>query len=104
MADTYLSQNPATPVRNVSDYAIVDVATDATTVSATPVYLYGVYVNTVLSAHTCLITDGTTTVITLVASLAAGTMLTFPGIRMKQLVVDPNDAATGNLTLFYSPQ
>ena len=64
----------------------------------------GVYVNTVLSAHTCPITDGATTVITLPASWAAGSMQSFPGIRFEtSLIVDPNDAGTGNITVAYRP-
>jgi hypothetical protein len=86
-----------------SDYAIVVVDDNSTTVFTGPCILYGVYVNTVLSAHACPIQDGTTAVITLPASLAAGTNLTFPGgIRFNtSLVVDPNDSATGNITLTY---
>lgn len=86
-----------------SDYAVVVVDDNSTTVFTGPCIVYGVYVNTVLSAHACPIQDGTTAVITLPASLAAGTNLTFPGgIRFNtSLVVDPNDAATGNITITY---
>lgn len=86
-------------------YSVVDVANDSTTVYNSPCILYGVYVNTVLSAHACPIQDNTTAVITLPASLAAGTNLLFPyGIRMEtKLIVDPNDAATGNITIAYKP-
>jgi hypothetical protein len=83
---------------------VVDVADNSTTVYTGQVLVYGVYVNTVLSAHACPIQDGSTAKITLPASLTAGTNLTFPGVRFNtSLVVDPNDAATGNITIFYRP-
>lgn len=85
-------------------YSVVDVGVDSTTVYNGPALLFGVYVNTVLSAHTCPITDGATTVITLPASWAAGSMQTFPGIRFETtLIVNPNDAGTGNITVAYRP-
>lgn len=40
-------------------YSIVNVATDSTTVCSSPAVLFGVYVNTALSAHTLLIQDQT---------------------------------------------
>jgi len=52
---------------------VVNVATDSTEVSAAPALLFGIFVNTALSAHACLIVDGSTTILTLAASLAAGT-------------------------------
>ena len=91
-------------VHNECLYAVVDVAANSTTVYNGPAILFGVYVNTVLSAHTCPITDGSTTVITLPASWAAASSATFPGIRFEtSLIVDPNDAATGNITVAYRP-
>lgn len=89
---------------NECESAVVDVADNSTTVYTGPVLIYGVYVNTVLSAHACPIQDGSTAKITLPASLAAGTNLSFPGVLFTtSLVVDPNDAATGNITIFYRP-
>ena len=83
---------------------VVDVATDSTTVSSAPALLFGIYVNTVLSAHACPIQDNATDKITLIASLAAGTNLSFPGARFEtSLIVNPNDAATGNITVFWRP-
>lgn len=85
---------------------VVDVADNSTTVSAAPAILYGIFVNTVLSAHTCPITDDVVTILTLVASAAAGTNLWFEnGIPFNtSLIVNPNDAATGSLTLVWAPQ
>lgn len=85
-------------------YSVVDVATDSTTVYNGPAILFGVYVNTGLSAHALPLKDSSTTVVTLPASAAAGAMYTFPGIRFEtSLIVDPNDAATGNVTVAYRP-
>ena len=95
----------STKVHTQCKYAVVDTSNDSTTVSSVPAVLYGIFVNTVLSAHTVLIVDGSTTVLTLPASLAAGTNLTFPGgIRFEtSLVVDPDNSSTGNITLSYLP-
>ena len=83
-------------------YAVVDVATNSTTVVNGPARLYGVYVNTVLSAHACPIEDNGTAVVTLPASFAAGSSLEFPGVTFNtSLVVNPNDVGTGNITVFY---
>jgi len=89
-------------VHEECEYTVVDLSDNVTTVSSVPAILYGVYVNTVLSADACPIEDGTTAVITLVASLAAGSNLQFPGVRFDtSLVVDPDDAATGNITVIW---
>jgi len=85
-------------------YAVIDVAADSTTAYNGPALLFGVYVNTVLSAHTLPITDASTTVVTIPASAAAGSIYTFPGIRFEtSLIVNPNDSATGNITVAYRP-
>lgn len=85
-------------------YAVVDVADNSTTVYPDRCWLHGIYVDTVLSAQACPIVDGSTTVFSLIASLAAGTMLEFPGIEFQtSLIVDPNDAATGAIRVFYTP-
>lgn len=84
---------------------VVDVADNSTTVFTGRCYLYGVYINTVLSAHTLPIKNDTTTLVTLPASAAAGTHFPLPGILFDtSLIVDPNDAATGNITLAYTPE
>ena len=85
-----------------SEYGIVDVSDNTTTVYTGACMLYGVYVNTVLSAHACPITDGATTVVTLPASAAVGTYIVLPGVRFDtSLIVNPNDAATGSITVVY---
>ncbi len=85
-------------------YMVVDVSDNSTTVRTGRCRLWGVYVNTVLSGQACPIKDDSTSVITLVASLAAGSNLNFPGIEFDtSLVVDPDDAATGSITIVYEP-
>lgn len=82
---------------------VVDVATDSTTVSAGPARLWKIYVNTALSANALPIQNASTAIFTLPASLAAGQMLDFGGVLFpSSLVVDPNDAATGNITVVWS--
>ena len=91
-------------VQEQCDYAVVDVSDNSTTVYTGACMLYGVYVNTVLSAHTCPIKDGTTSVVTLVASAAAGTSILYPGIKFNtSLIVDPNDSGTGSIVVAYRP-
>ncbi len=87
---------------NEYKYAVVDLSDNSTTVSTKPALVIGIYINTVLSAHTVVLKDDTAPVLTLVASLAAGTMVDIPPIRFEtNLIVDPNDSSTGNLTIFY---
>lgn len=82
----------------------VDTSADSTTVYNGPAILLGIYVNTVLSAHTVVISDAAVAKVTLPASLAAGTNLAFPGIRFTtSLVVDPDNSSTGNITIMYRP-
>lgn len=86
------------------EYAIIDLSTDAaTTLVSGPAILYGIYVDVVLSAHACPVLDGTTTVFSLIASLAAGSNLQFAnGIKFNtSLIVNSNDAATGTIVVFY---
>jgi hypothetical protein len=89
-------------VETECEYAVVNVATDSTTVFTGACILYGVYVNTVLSAHVLPILDGATTVVSLPASAAAGSVYTFPGIRFAtSLIVDPDNSATGSITVAF---
>ena len=89
----------------VHRYTVVSVADDSTTVSSSPAMLYSVHVNTALSAHACPIADNSTTVFSLAASSAVGTNLSWPkGIPfLTSLVVDPDNAATGSITLVWAP-
>lgn len=87
-------------------YTVVNVADDSTTVSSAPAILYSVHVNTALSAHACPIADSSTTVLSLAASAAVGTNLSWPnGIPFAtSLVVDPDNSGTGSITLVWAPQ
>jgi hypothetical protein len=91
-------------VQTQNDYAVVSVADDTTTVYTGPCMLYGVYVNTVLSAQVLPIKDGATIVVTLPASAAAGSHFPIPGIKFStSLIVDPDNAATGDIVVAYRP-
>lgn len=95
----------ATLVHMECDYAAVDVANNSTTIYTGPCLYYGAIVTTALSAHALPILDGSTTIDSFAASSAVGSFhgLTH-GVRCDtSLIVDPNDAATGNITVFYRP-
>jgi hypothetical protein len=96
--------NPAADVIQTCSATVVDTATDSTTVYTGRCYLVGIYVNTVLSAHTVVISDGASALFTLPASLAAGTKINFENAEfLTSLIVDPNDSSTGNITVMWSP-
>ncbi len=89
-------------VHEECEYAVVSVTDDTTTVFTGPCILYGAYVNTVLSAQALPIKDGTTTVVSLVASAAVGTSILYPGLRFNtSLIVDPDNAGTGSVTVAF---
>jgi hypothetical protein len=95
----------ATLVQMECDYAVVDVATDSTTVHTGPCIYYGSIVTTVLSAHALPIQDGSNVIDSFAASAAVGEdhLLTH-GVRCAtSLVVDPDNSATGRITVFYRP-
>lgn len=81
---------------------VVDTSANTTTVSAAPAVLLGIYVNTVLSAHTVLITDAATTMLTLPASMAAGTKIDCHSATFAtSLIVNPDDSSTGEIVIFW---
>lgn len=87
--------------RNIK-YSVIDTSTDTVTVFSGPCRIWGVFVNTVLSAHTVILKDDTTSIVTLPASLAAGTNIELPGIPCAtSFIVDPDNSSTGNITVFY---
>ena len=85
--------------------SVQDVGVDGpTTIHDGPALLFGVYVNTVLSAHTVIFNDGAVAKITLPASLAAGSEKDFHGARFEtSLVIAPNASSTGVVVVFYRP-
>lgn len=95
----------ADPVFHEADYLAVDASGDSTTVYTGPCIYYGATVTTALSAQVLLIQDGSNVIDAFAASSAAGTRSApASGIRCAtSLVVNPDDAATGNLTVYYRP-
>lgn len=90
-------------VETECEYAVVDLSTDSTTVFTGACIFYGAVVTTVLSAHACPILDGSNTIAAFAASAAVGTT-TYPpaGIRCAtSLVVDPDNSATGIITVLF---
>jgi hypothetical protein len=87
------------------DYSVVSVAADSTTVYTGPCIYYGAVVTTVLSAHALPILDGANTIDSFAASSAVGTYHPFNhGVRCATgITVNPNDAATGDITVLYRP-
>lgn len=84
-------------------YAVVDVADNSTTVYAEECQVRKAWVNTALSAHALPIQDGSTAIRSFAASAALNAELDFGDCTVSSLVVDPNDAATGNITIVYRP-
>lgn len=83
------------------DYNVVDLSVDSTTVSTRMSMIRGVYINVDVSAAT-IIKDGTTSVFTLPAAAAAGQYIDFGDAVFKSgIVVDPDNAATGSITVVY---
>lgn len=81
----------------------VDLAVNSTVVESVPCLVQGVYINTALSAHACPIKDGTTgQQFDIPASASAGTLYDFGECRfLENLTVDPDDTATGSITISY---
>jgi CRISPR/Cas system CSM-associated protein Csm3 (group 7 of RAMP superfamily) len=86
-------------------YASVDLSNDVTTITTVPCLIGAWEVTTVLSANACPIVDDTTTVLAIPASSAVGAFreLRRPIRTAKNLIVDPDNAATGVVTLSYRP-
>ena len=84
-------------------YAEVDLSNDITTITTVPCLVKGAYVTNVMSAHACLIKDDTRTVFALPASGAVGTrVIDEDGVKtLNNLIVDPDDAATGKITVLF---
>jgi hypothetical protein len=83
-------------------YSVVSLVDDSTAVSTKQSIIRGVFINTVLSAQALLIKDGTNTVFTIPASAAAGTFYNFgDAVFTSGIVIDPDNSATGNITVIY---
>ena len=84
-----------------ASYAVVDTSNTVTVLNA-PGYVYGVFVNTALSAHTVVVKDATAAIATIPASAAAGASYNLFGVYCAtSIVVDPDDSSTGSITIIY---
>ena len=80
----------------------VDLSTNITTILAVPTLVHGAYVTSIVSAHNVMIKDGTTHKHTIPASATVGNAYAFGPARYEtSLIVDPDDAGTGKITLTY---
>lgn len=83
-------------------YAVVDLADDDTEVTAKRAMIRGVYINVALSAHSVPVQDGTSTVFSIPASSSAGQFIPFGDVVFDGgITIDPNDSATGSITIVY---
>ncbi|MCH6559110.1 hypothetical protein IH799_02015, partial [candidate division KSB1 bacterium] len=84
---------------------MIDLSVNITTVANTSVIVRGYHVNTTISAHVTDINDGATTIFKIPAGLTAGTVVEFASdegvIFEESLIVDPDDSATGDITILY---
>lgn len=82
---------------------IVDLATDAdVVVTASPAYLVGFRVDTVMSAHAAIIKDNTTPMITIAASTAANyNENCYNATFATNITVESDNAATGKVAVFW---
>lgn len=92
-------------VKDEWNYTSVTLADNSTVVSAVPSIIGNMWINTALSAHVCVIKDGTATVFTIPASAPAttteATAFTFlRGTRFEtNLTIDPDDAMTDGVLI-----
>jgi hypothetical protein len=84
-----------------------DLSNNDTEVYGGPCQLVGVHVHTALSAHACPLKDGGTSGtewFSIPASSPAGTWIEAGGMVFSStLHIDPNDSATGQVTIVYTP-
>lgn len=86
------------------DSDVVNLTDNSTTVYNGRCLVRSIYVNSDTSAHAIAIKDGSTTVFTVPASTPAGVRFVFGDSHFKtSLVVDPDDAASGSITVTYKP-
>ena len=91
-------------VHEECEHTVVNMTDNTTTVNTGPTLLVGIYVNIVLTAAAVEIENvAGTSVLTLPASLAAGSNLDFHGLRFPTaLIINPADAAaSGQITVLW---
>lgn len=81
----------------------VDLSDNVTTVTASACLFRGATVTTDISAQDCPITDGTSNISGFAASSAVGTQVDGMAVRAAKLVVDPDDSATGVISVVWKP-
>ncbi len=87
---------------NECEYTVVDLDDDTTTVFTGPCILFGLTVTTALTAQVLPVLDGAVNIAGLPASAAVGTTTQYAGIRCNtSLIVDPDNAATGRVTVIW---
>jgi len=91
----------ATPSKTNYKYELVDLATDSTTIGHC--ILKKVRVHTAMSAHACPILDGSTELWSIPLSSAVGVEIDMGEVEVQNLVVDPDNAATGKVLVIYKP-
>src|SRR3990167_1198075 len=95
----------ADPVFQEATYSVQDVSNNVTIIYAHPCIYYGAVVTTVLSAAVVVVQDVSTIIDAFAASSAVGTLHALPaGIRCDtNLTINPDDASTGIMTVYYRP-
>ena len=84
-------------------HSVVDLATNSTIVAAAGGTVRGVYLHDNL-AYDLLLTDNAVTVFKIPSGLGAGSFVDLGDVRFEtDVTVDPNDAATGTVTVIYRP-
>jgi len=84
--------------------AVVDLSTDSTTVYTGAGRLIGLVCANDISAHDVLVNDNATLMAGVAASSPAGTSIDCFGMPFStSLVVDPDNLATGTLTVIFEP-
>jgi len=96
-----MATKQAQAVQVQCEHTVVNMTDNTTTVYTGSCYLVAIYVNIVLSANACEVENvAGTSVATLVASLAAATMLDFHGLHFPDaLIINPADAAASGQIL-----
>ena len=80
----------------------VDLSDNITTILNVPALCKGVYINVKTSDHAIPIMDDTTEKFKVPAQAAAGNAYAFGPARFEdKLIIDPDDSATGNITVVY---
>jgi hypothetical protein len=85
--------------------SFVDAADDLTTLSTGRAIVYSITVTTVLSAHALRFENSAGTAFAVLpASAEVGSQLAWAGLEVDGLVVDPDNAATGEVVVEWAPQ